>query len=719
MQQALYSKPFWLRRAVLSAVAVLALGSAVSSAPTFAEPKKVPVVVKPAAVKPTAVKSADKPVIKAVAKNAPKPAAKKAVKLAASAKTDAATATTDQQRGDAAFLTARDAFRAGESVRLAKNVEALRGHPLQPWAEYWQLQIKLDEDAAATAPAISAFLERHAGSYLADNLRGDWLRSLGKRGDWENFDRELPALVQIDDDVRCYRGQHSGDHAIARSLFVDGKDLPAACNKVINELADAGSLSTAEVWQRIRRLFEAKRVGAARNAASHLPAEEGWSKQARGLETIAENPARHLEHLPTDFATTRTGRELALFAIQRLARSQPSVAASHLEKIGAKLRAEESAYGWSHVALRGAMTHHPDALSWFDKSKNTELSEDALAWRVRAALRVHDWKAVQQAVTAMPVTLAAQPDWIYWRARALQVQGEKDEARTLFEQIAGQPNFYSNLANDELGRSIQVPSQATAPTKEELAVAAANPAFQRALALFRVDMRLEGVREWVFALRGMDDRQLLAAASFAHGHEIWDRAINTADRTQTQHDYSLRFASPFSDQVRPKARELALDDAWVYGLMRQESRFIMNAKSSVGAKGLMQLMPATAQWVAKKINMTSFSQARVTEMDVNVTLGTNYMKIVLDSLDSHPVLASAAYNAGPGRAKRWRAEQPLEGAIYAETIPFSETRDYVKKVMSNAVYYSALFEQKPQSIKTRLGTIRARGVGERGIEELP
>jgi soluble lytic murein transglycosylase len=153
--------------------------------------------------------------------------------------------------------------------------------------------------------------------------------------------------------------------------------------------------------------------------------------------------------------------------------------------------------------------------------------------------------------------------------------------------------------------------------------------------------------------------------------------------------------------------------------MRQESRFIMNAKSSVGAKGLMQLMPATAKWVAKKINLSNFHPARVTEMDTNVTLGTNYMKMVLDSLDNHPVLASAAYNAGPGRARKWRAEHPLEGAIYAETIPFSETRDYVKKVMSNAVYYNTLFSGRPQSLKSTLGVIGARGQGEKGVEELP
>ena len=264
-----------------------------------------------------------------------------------------------------------------------------------------------------------------------------------------------------------------------------------------------------------------------------------------------------------------------------------------------------------------------------------------------------------------------------------------------------------------------MPPHATPPSAEELAVAEANQGFRRALALFRVDMRIEGIREWAWALRGMDDRALLAAAEFARRHEIWDRAINTADRTLAQHNYSLRYIAPFSDQVRPKADQLALDNGWVYGLMRQESRFIMNAKSSVGAKGLMQLMPATAKWVAKKINLSNFHPARVTEMDTNVTLGTNYMKMVLKSLDNHPVLASAAYNAGPGRARKWRADRPLEGAIYAETIPFSETRDYVKKVMSNAVYYNTLFSGQPQSLKSTLGVIGARGQGEKGVEELP
>jgi soluble lytic murein transglycosylase len=323
----------------------------------------------------------------------------------------------------------------------------------------------------------------------------------------------------------------------------------------------------------------------------------------------------------------------------------------------------------------------------------------------------------------MSPRFAVQPDWTYWLGRSLAAQGRTEGAKALYLRIAGQSNFYGNMADEELGRLITVPPRASPPTAAELAEVEANPGLRRALATLRVpqgDLRVEGVREWVWNLRGMDDRQLLAAADFARRQGVWDRAINTADRTVAQHDYGLRYLAPFRDQVGPKARQLALDDGWVYGLMRQESRFVMNARSPVGAQGLMQLMPATAHWVAKKIGLADYHSSRVTEMDTNVTLGTNYLKMVLESLDNHPVLASAAYNAGPGRAKRWRADRALEGAIYAETIPFNETRDYVKKVMSNAIYYAALFEKKPQSLKARLGVIRPRGIAElASAEELP
>ena len=229
---------------------------------------------------------------------------------------------------------------------------------------------------------------------------------------------------------------------------------------------------------------------------------------------------------------------------------------------------------------------------------------------------------------------------------------------------------------------------------------------------------MEALREWAWAIRGMDDTQLLAAAELARRAGIFDRAINTADRTAHQHNYKLRFLAPFRDVFNEQARNSGLEEAWVLGLVRQESRFIASARSSAGARGLMQLMPATARWVAKRQGLRNFNLERVLDVPMNVALGTGYLKVVLEDL-GHPVLASAAYNAGPGRARRWRDTRPLEGAIYAETIPFNETRDYVKKVMSNTMYYSQLIGGKLVPLKERLGLIAAKTAGERSSEELP
>jgi soluble lytic murein transglycosylase len=258
---------------------------------------------------------------------------------------------------------------------------------------------------------------------------------------------------------------------------------------------------------------------------------------------------------------------------------------------------------------------------------------------------------------------------------------------------------------------------APAPTEEQIAKAKANPGLARGLELFRLNLRTEGVREWVFSIRSMDDAQLLAAAELARRTELYDRAINTADRTTSLHDYKMRFLAPFRETYRAQSQAFGVEEAWLYGLTRQESRFIANAKSSAGAQGLMQLMPTTARWVAQKIGL-QLGPGRVIEVDTNVTLGARYVKLVLDDL-GHPVMASAAYNAGPGRARRWRDARPLEGAIYAESIPFNETRDYVKKVMANTYWYATLMEGRSAPLKARLGTIPAKAAADKFNEDLP
>ncbi len=619
---------------------------------------------------------------------------------------------------DERFLVAREAYRAGDRVRLEKVAAELKGHDLEAYVDYWRLAARLpDLDAAAARE----FLAAHERTYIAEKLRSDWLKALGKRQQWSDFDSEYGKIAQPDQELACYALQSRrarGDATMldeAMPLWLSLLEPPESCYPVLEALIWEKRVLGDEVWTRVRRQVEANKIAAARYSTNYLPPSQ--TPPVAQFDAVIDRPMPTLVKMPANWAEKRLGRELAAIAIQRIARSDPRMAAEQLEKVGARLEAGERGWAWSQIGWQAATRHMPEALAWFRKAGDVPLSDEVAQWKVRAALRAHDWGTVHATIEKMPPALAAQPEWVYWLGRAHKAGGRLTEANALFQKLSGQPNFYGNLADDELERPIQVPPKAAPLTRDEVVSAAGNPGLKRALALLRVNMRVEGVREWNWTLRGMNDRELLAAAELAARNNVFDRAIAAADRTRNEHDYSLRYMAPFGDQVRPAAQKQGVDDAWVYGLMRQESRFITNAKSTVGASGLMQLMPATARWVAKKIGLPNYSHSQVNDTEVNVLLGTTYMRLVMESLDNHPVLASAAYNAGPGRARKWRAEQPLEGAIYAETIPFNETRDYVKKVMSNSVYYSALFEGKPQTLKPRLGVIGPRG--EAKGEDLP
>jgi soluble lytic murein transglycosylase len=621
---------------------------------------------------------------------------------------------------DERFVAARDAFRAGDRARLERLAEELRGHELEDYVEYYQTVIRLpDQLDPATA---RQFIARHERTYLAEKLRSDWLKVLGKKGEWAEFDAEYPKIVAPDQELACYALQSrraKGDAGMlddALPLWTTLLEPPEPCYPVLEALIWDKRVLADEVWARLRRQVEANKLAAARYTANYLPPSQ--TPSATQLDAALDKPMPTLAKLPANWAEKRLGRELAALSISRIARSDPRMAAEQLEKLGGKLEDGERTWAWGQVGWQAALRHMPDAVGWFKRTDNAPLSDEVAQWKVRAALRAQDWGLVRSTIERMPPALAALPEWTYWLGRAYKAGGRTTEADALFQKISGQPNFYGNLADDELERPIRVPPKAAAPTRDEITAAAANPGLKRGLALIRLNMRVEGVREWNWTLRGMNDRELLAAAELAKRNDVYDRAIAAADRTKNEHDYSLRYMSPFDDQVRPAAQKQSVDEAWVYGLMRQESRFITNAKSTVGASGLMQLMPATAKWVANKIGLANYHHGKVNDTEVNLLLGTTYMRMVMESLDNHPVLASAAYNAGPGRARKWRADRPLEGAIYAETIPFNETRDYVKKVMSNSVYYSALFEGKPQTLKPRLGVIGPRSDAPKG-EDLP
>jgi soluble lytic murein transglycosylase len=288
----------------------------------------------------------------------------------------------------------------------------------------------------------------------------------------------------------------------------------------------------------------------------------------------------------------------------------------------------------------------------------------------------------------------------------------RSEAQALLESIAGPLDFYGLLALDALAQPVRLPPRPAPLAATERESAKANRGFARALQLIAIGLRNEGVREWNFSLRGLGEREQLAAAQLACDHEVWDRCINTSERTRSEIDIAQRYPTPFRNEVVEKAREVDLDPAYVYGLIRQESRFIMDARSAAGASGLMQLMPGTARNTARRMGMP-FRPEMLNDRDTNLQLGTAYLKQALDDAGGSQALAAAAYNAGPGRPRKWREGPVLEAAIWAENIPFNETRDYVKKVLANATVYAAVLGTPRPTLQVRLGkTVGPRPAGE-------
>ncbi len=614
-------------------------------------------------------------------------------------------------------LAAREAFRVGDSKKLALLAKRLDGDILESYPVYWRLQVKLE---AADPRDIRAFLATYRDGPLPERLRADWLKLLGKNQQWDMFEAELPLLVRDDIEMACYalqsRVRHDA-HALreARPLWFVSQSIPESCNPLFDALVEANMLSADDLWTRIRLALEAGRIGQARRVAKFLQGSQ--APDTRKWAAISSNPAGYLRKRQFDFKS-RAGRETVMFATYRLARTSPPQAAEQWSRLEEHFNEDELGYVWGLIAYFGAINHDPSALDWYAMAG--DMSDVQLAWKARAALRARNWREVIAAIEAMTSRESAEPSWRYWKARALKELGRNEEAAALWTPLAGEFNFYGQLATEELGARVTSPATAFKPGTADVAAITKLPGIQRALALFRLDLRVEGVREWVWAIRGFDDRQLLAAADVALSNGIYDRAINTADKTVMLHDFTLRYLAPYRDVLKVRTGEMGLDEAWVYGLIRQESRFIAGVKSRAGASGLMQLMPGTAKWVAGKLGLRNWRWSQVTEIETNVSLGTYYLRHVLDVLDSHPVLASAAYNAGPSRARGWRPEAAIEGAIYAESIPFNETRNYVKKVMANATYYADVLGQQAQTLKQRMGVIPPRNsAGESGLGDTP
>jgi len=613
--------------------------------------------------------------------------------------------TTDARADDDNFLLLREAARQNDAARVNALASRLPGnYPLASYVDYYRLKPRLRD---AAPDEVREVLRRHEGTAVAEQLRSEWLLELGRRRDWTGFEREAGQLARGDNlQIRCYallarasRGEQVGQEA--RALLGNPPAYGEACAALVAQLSQSGQFSEADLLWQLRLAGEADATGPARRIALLLGASDTRAAQAVDVPAVA---------MARGIGNTRAERAIYLVAVGRMARTSLKLATVGLQKNSPKLSPEERAIGWASIAHAASIALAPEAATYWQRAHGVPLTNEQLQWQARIALRHGNWKLVRSSIEAMPPALRAENAWTYWLARADRHGGRTQEANAVFERIASPHHFYGQLALDELGRQVVAPPPVPPVTAAEVAAVGANPSLQRALRFYALRLRAEGNREWSWGLHGMTDRQLLAAGELARRNELLDRTVETSLRTRTEFDYAQRFPAPHLEVLQPAAQSLGLDKAWVYGLIRQESRFITDARSGVGASGLMQVMPATGKWVAAKIGMDNFVHGMLNDLRTNITLGANYMNMVLENFDGDEILATAAYNAGPSRARAWRAklDAPMEGAVFVESIPFSETRNYVRNVLANATNYAAVFENKPQSIRTRLRPVQPR-----------
>ncbi len=608
--------------------------------------------------------------------------------------------------GDEDFLRARVAYTQKNAIALSEYTQQLQNehHILAPYAEYWLMLLSLNE---ADNQTILDFINAYNDYPFADRLRGEYLKKLAKDNDWVNFSAEYPNYKQQDAAVACYAAEANailGDATLleaAKPLWLQAREQPGNCNNLFDRMQAANVLNEEDIWARLRLALTENRIALAKGIFKRSKMFE--PSQTKLIDKVTANPSAALTK-KTISLKSRLGRELNLYALSRVAKTSSQQALSLFNNLENAFQTDDRKFFYGRLALYAAQRHESQAMDWF-KLAGDSLNKDQLGWYARAALRDKNWSGILVAIEKMDATQAEEAAWRYWKARALRVQKQTLEANTLFAKLSTERHFYGWLAQDELEGFVTAPLETRKTSDEEVQAFAHLPAIQRAVALQSMDLLWESKAEWAMATQAFDDNQLLAAAEFASRKNWHDLAIITADKTTEIHDFALRYPTPYRNLMKSAANEQAIDEAWVYGITRQESRFMETAKSGVGASGLMQLMPTTAKWIAGKAGVENYHNGMIHELDTNIALGTYYLRYTLDLMNGQPVMATAAYNAGPSRAKKWMADVPLEGAIYAETIPFTETRLYVQRVMANAHLYTHQLGLKAISLKQRLGVI--------------
>ncbi len=608
----------------------------------------------------------------------------------------------------ALFLEAEKAIAQADENRYRRLERQLRDYPLLPYLELARLR----RDLGHTRPQrVRQFLKRHAGTPVADLLRRDWLDLLARKQRWWLYLADYVPQRSVRRQCHHLRalietGRADEAWPKVEKLWLHGRSRPKVCDPVFAAWEAAGKRTPELTWRRIALAMKAGQTGLARYLGKKLPAEdrawvERWIRVHRHPGRILDDPGLRTPH-PWRTALLR-------HAIERQARSD-GMAALRLWK------AVQDRYPFSEVQRHAIARRIALALDHDD-------SEQAYAWilsvtpaeddmrlhtaRFNAALLRRDWRQLLSDLRHWPASERASERWQYWMTRALEGVGRENTARDFYRRLAKKRSYYGFLAADRIGAPYHLLHRQTPQDPEVIARVRKLDGVRRALELHALARREAARREWRYATRRLDRKALRAAALIAESANWHDQAIFTLARTGYWDDLQLRFPLEHQEIVIDQSRRNALDSAWIYAVIRQESAFMQDARSHAGALGLMQLMPATARTVARRrLGIDHLSGRRLLDPALNIRLGSAYLKELKERLGDNPVLATAAYNAGPHRVDRWLPPYPLEADIWVELIPFRETRTYLRRVMSYTVIYDKRLGRTPRRLSERMRAVR-------------
>lgn len=619
---------------------------------------------------------------------------------------------------DDQFNDALRAANAGNTALLDQYQYEMQNDVLGYYPEYWKLNSNLGFQPASS---IINFAQRYPKSAMAEKLAADYVEEKVKQANFSEAKPVLSYVTNPDQDESCAVAQvraQTGDslvYAEYKDIWLATNTQPESCNGLGRMMLSSPLMTAQDRQQRLWGQLRAGQSGQAIATAQTM----GLSLSLAQFNQIQSDPLAYLWSAPK---TNDADYAYLIFALGRVADSDLTNALGNVQRVAQDLPSPVQKYLYRTIGYVGGTTvmkngFNREVLNAFDKSYGYPFSPEEAEIYARQAVRFGAWESVIRAVDSMSVTQKQEDRWQYWLARASEQRNDKDSklaAQQIYRKLAQAGDDYHNLlAKDRLGERYNHQPYNEQPSTQDIQRLNQNIHFRRAFALRDINAPANYTnREWNWAVRQAylqkDDGLLLAAAKRAHDMGWYDRAIYAADRTSTRHNDTYRFATPHRSNVTSHSYNAGIDPAWAYGLMRQESRFVTTARSHVGAGGLMQIMPNTAKLVARQMGET-FNPAALSEMNTNIRYGTFYLSMIHGQLSGNAVLATAGYNAGPNRARRWQPDfQPIAADQYTESIPLLETRDYVKHVMTNATHYGVVLGQGPQSLEKRMSIIPVR-----------